>query len=90
MNVQQTPVTNPVGLSFFMVNLSHRLLKAFRQTLPEASLLDLKAQFRAQRYARETLKLIPQQAEPIVIDQILKNMPMLGSIHPLNEPLVAF
>jgi|TARA_B110000263_G_scaffold206066_1_gene186925 putative transposase len=87
MNVQPTPVTNAVGLSFFMVNFSHLLLTPFRQAIPEGSLLDLKAHFRAQRYAREALKLLPERADPILIDQMLKAMPALGAIRPQNAPL---
>ena len=87
MNVQPTPVTNAVGLSFFMINFSHLLLKQFRQTIPEGSLLDLKAYFRARRYARETLKLLPERADPILMEQILQAMPSLGSIRPQNAPL---
>ena len=89
MNVEQTPVTNAVGLSFFMVNFSHLLLTHFRQAVPEFGLLDLKADFRARRYARETLKLLPEGADPILMDQILEAMPVLGSIRPQNAPLAA-
>jgi putative transposase len=89
MNVQPTPVTNAVGLSFFMVNFSHLLLTHFRNAIPEGSLLDLKAHFRAQRYAREALKLLPDGADPILIDQILEAMPALGSIRTQNAPLAA-
>jgi hypothetical protein len=87
MNVQPTPVANAVGLSFFMVNFSNLLLTHFRQAIPEGSLLDLKAHFRAQRYAREALKLFPDEADPILIDQILGAMPALGAIRPQNAPL---
>ena len=87
MNVQPIPVTNAVGLAFFMVNFSHQLLRPFRQAIPEASLLDLKAHFRARRYAREALKLLPGRAEPILMDQILQAMPALGSIRPQNAPV---
>ena len=87
MNVQSTPVTNAVGLSFFMVNGSHLLLTQFRQAIPEASLLDLKAHFRARRYAREALKLLPDGADPILMDQILETMPALGAIRPQQAPL---
>ena len=89
MNVQQTPVTNAVGLSFFMVNFSHLLLTHFRQAVPAFGLLDLKAHFRARRYAREALKLLPEGADPILMDQILETMPALGSIRSQNAPLAA-
>ena len=82
MNVNATPVTNAVGLSFFMVNLSQALLASFRHFQPDFSILDLKALFRAHRYARETLKLLPFSVDPIFIDHILHNIQPLGSIHP--------
>ena len=88
MNVNPTPVTNAVGLAFFMVNLSQALLAPFRLRQPEFSILDLKAHFRARRYARETLKLLPLPPDPIFIDHVLLNIQPLGSIHPLpsNPP----
>jgi putative transposase len=82
MNIKQTPVTNAVGLSFFMVLFSQRLLARFRPTLPDFSILDLKALFRARRFALETLKLLPGPLDPILIDQVVDAMPSLGSIHP--------
>jgi len=81
MNVQPTPITNAVGLSFFMVILSQRLLTNFRPKDPAFSILDLKALFRARRYAMEALKLLPDLADPVLINQVLENMPALGSIH---------
>lgn len=81
MNVNPTPVTNAVGLAFFMVNFSQVLLAHFRNTVPDFSLLDLKAYFTARRYAREALKLLPDAADNIVIDQMLDAMPPLGAIH---------
>ena len=83
MNVNPTPVSNAVGLSFFMVNLSQALLAPFRLLQPDFSIIDLKAHFRAQRYARETLKLLPHSVDPIFIDHALHNIQPLGSIHPL-------
>ena len=50
MNITPTAVSNAVNLSFLMVNLSMVLLKSYRQENPNFSVLDLKAQFRAQRY----------------------------------------
>jgi putative transposase len=81
MNVNQTPVTNAVGLAFLMVNLSQILLAHFRTQIPQFSVLDLKALFGARRYAREALKLLPDAPDPILIDQILDAMPTLGAIH---------
>jgi putative transposase len=88
MNIQPTPVTNAVGLAFLMVNLSQRLLVHFRPAIPDFSILDLKALFRARRYAMETLKLLPPSVDPILIDQVLDAMPSLGSIHPQHSRLV--
>lgn len=82
MNINQTPLTNAVGLAFFMVNCSHLLLTRFRKTWPQFGILDLKAHFRARRYAREALKLLPDFPNPILLEQMLDTMPALGSIHP--------
>lgn len=82
MNVKQTPITNAVGLSFFMLLFSQRLLARFRPRIPDFSILDLKALFRTRRYALETLKLLPHSVDPILFDQVLEAMPSLGSIHP--------
>jgi len=81
MNIKQTPVTNAVGLSFFMLLFSQRLLARFRPTIPDFSILDLKALFRARRYALETLKLLAGSVDPILFDQVVDAMPSLGSIH---------
>lgn len=81
MNVNQTPVTNAVGLAFLMVNLSHILLARYRTTLPDFSVLDLKALFRTRRYAQEALKLLPDFVDPLLIAQLLDAMPTLGAIH---------
>jgi putative transposase len=81
MNTHQTPVTNAVNLAFFMVNLSHLLLRHMRQDDPEAGILDLKAWFRGRRYAIETLNLLPVQPTPFLSDQIVRIVASLGRIH---------
>ena len=88
MNVHETPVTNAASLSFFMVLLSHCLLARFRPAIPDFSILDLKALFRARRYALETLKLLPDSLDPILFDQVVDALPALGSIHPQHSHLV--
>ncbi len=56
MNISQTAVTNAVNLSFFLVNLSRRLLCSFRREQhPDFSLLDLKAFYRGFKYVAEVI-----------------------------------
>lgn len=86
MNVSQTPVTNAVGLAFFMVLLSARLVADFRQLFPAFGILDLKAHFRAQRFAAEALKLLPDSLDPILIQQLFDDMPSLGAVHSNPTP----
>jgi hypothetical protein len=81
MNIKQVPVTNAVNLAFFMVNLSHVLLRQLRKDSPDCGILDLKALFRGRRYAVETLNLLPQKPHPFISNQIVHAVATLGSIH---------
>ncbi len=97
MNRSQITVTNAANLSFFMVNLSHYLLAQFRQDNPGSGIVDLKAYYRGFRYVREmlklrlrsaltsseaeTLKMLPEQPEPILLAQIFAKLTSLGRIH---------
>jgi putative transposase len=87
MNVKEVPLTNALNLSLFMVNLSQALLREFRQTHPESGVLDLKAYFRAAKYFQETIKMLPQKPEPILLDQIFSQIASLGCIHAVNVHL---
>jgi len=84
MNIGETQVNNAANLAFFMVNLSQRLLDDFRQSRPDAGVLDLKAFFRGRRYAQFTLELLPEPPAPIFIDQIVEIVAALGTIHSTN------
>ncbi len=84
MNIKAIPLTNALNLSLFMVNLSQVLLRELRQTLPESSILDLKAYFRAAKYFQETIKMLPQKPEPILLKQIFGQVASLGCIHAVN------
>jgi len=84
MNIKAIPLTNALNLSLFMVNLSQVLLRELRQTLPESSILDLKAYFRAAKYFQETIKMLPQKPEPILLQQIFGQVASLGCIHAVN------
>jgi putative transposase len=82
MNIKQTPVTNAANLSLFMVNVSRLLLRQFRQFRPHAGVLDLKAHFHGCRYVSETLKLLPDFPDPILMNLMFEAISQLGSIHP--------
>ena len=73
MNVSPQAVSN-AG------NLSKQMLKPYREQDPNFSVLDLKAQFRAQRYLAETIKLLPISPEPHLISRIWQRLTRLGAI----------
>ena len=84
MSVKEVLLTNVIHLSLFMVNISQVLLREFRQTYPESGILDLKAYFRAAKYFEETIKMLPQKPEPILLEQIFSQVASLGCIHAVN------
>jgi IS4 transposase len=84
MNTKEVPLTNALNLALFMVNVSQVLLREFRQTHPHSGVLDLKAYFRAMKYFEETIKMLPEKPEPILLDQIFAQVASLGCIHPVN------
>lgn len=86
MNVKESAVTNAANLSFFMVNFSYALLKPFRKTCPEFGVLDLKAHFRGYRYATETIKMLAQKPDAVILADIFQQIARLGAIHPAFQP----
>ncbi len=86
MNVKEIAVTNAANLSFFMVNFSYALLQPFRQTCPEFGVLDLKSHFRGYRYATETIKMLVQKPDDIILADIFQQIARLGAIHPAFQP----
>ena len=81
MNVKETAVTNAASLSLFMVNVSQLLLRDFRCQNSNVNVLDLKAYFRGHKYVVETLKLLPQKPDPILMGEIFATITQLGSVH---------
>ena len=81
MNIKEQQVHNAANLAMFMVLFSKILLKRLRPQHPNWSVLDLKAHFRSLRYVLEILKLFPKNLDPILIRQLLNNIPNLGAIH---------
>jgi len=87
MNVKETAVTNAANLSFFMVNFTSILLHRFRETNPQFSILDLKSYYHGYRYVSETIKLLPQKPESILLAEIFEQIARLGMVHPIVEPV---
>ncbi|MGD1873111.1 MAG: transposase, partial [Mastigocoleus sp.] len=82
MNLTQTAVTNAANLSLFMVNVSHHLLADFRTSNPNCGILDLKAYCQGFQYVYETIKMLPQKPEPILLGKIFRKLTSFGRIHP--------
>ena len=88
MNVSATAVTNAANLSLFIVNLVECLLQDVRQRQPEYSVLDLKAHCRGAKYVEETIKLLPQRPEPVLLERIFSKIVGIGRIHaPPADPV---
>jgi putative transposase len=89
MNVKEIAVTNAANLSLFMVNFSVALAEPFRKQNPDFSVLDLKSQYRGYRYASETIKLLPQKPDGILLAKIFQQIARLGVIHPVSQPVTS-
>lgn len=81
MNLTPTGVTNAANLSLFMVNVAYRLRADLPPRDPDYSVLDLKADCRGYKYVEETIKLLPEKPEPILLAKILNQVAGLGRIH---------
>ena len=81
MNVKEIPVNNAANLSMFMVNVSAKLREIFGSEHAGFGVLDLKARYRGEKYLQETLKMLPQKPETIVIDAIAEHLGAIGAIH---------
>ena len=81
MNVKKIPVNTAANLSMFMVNVAAKLLAPLRLEDAALSVLDLKARYRGLKYLHETLKILPQKPELIVIDEIAERLGAIGAVH---------
>jgi putative transposase len=81
MNVTSTGVTNAAHLSLFMVNVAYRLRADGHLRDPAYSVLDLKADCRGYKYVEETIKMLPEKPEPVLLAKILNQVASLGRIH---------
>jgi DDE superfamily endonuclease len=81
MNVTPTGVTNAANLSLFMVNVAYRLRADGHSRDPAYSVLDLKADCRGYKYVEETIQMLPEKPEPVLLAKILNQVAGLGRIH---------
>jgi putative transposase len=89
MNVKEQAVTHAANLSFFMVNFSSVLLRRYQENNPEFSVLNLKSHYRGCRYASETIKLLPQKPDDILLAEIFEQFARLGMVLPVSQPASA-
>jgi putative transposase len=89
MNITSTGVTNAANLSLFMVNVAYCLRTDIHPHDPDYSVLDLKADCRGYKYVEETIKILPEKPEPVLLGQILHKVASLGRIH-VSQPSFSF
>jgi len=89
MNVTPTGVTNAANLSLFMVNVAYRLRADVHPRDPDYSVLDLKADCRGYKYVEETIQMLPEKPEPVLLAKILNRVAGLGRIH-ATQPSFSF
>jgi DDE superfamily endonuclease len=89
MNITPTGVTNAANLSLFMVNVAYHLRVDSHPREPDYSVIDLKADCRGYKYVEETIKMLPEKPEPILLAKILHQVAGLGRIH-ASPPAFSF
>jgi putative transposase len=89
MNVTPAGVTHAANLSLFMVNVAYRLRADIHARDPAYSVLDLKADCRGYKYVEETLKMLPEKPEPVLLAKIRNQVASLGRIH-VSPPSFSF
>src|SRR5262244_4186017 len=89
MNITPIGVTNAANLSLFMVNIAYSLRADSHTCDPDYSVLDLKADYRGYKYVEETITMLPEKPEPVLLAKILQQVAGLGRIH-ATQPSFSF
>ena len=89
MNTTPTGVTNAANLALFMVNVAYHLRADGHPRAPDYSVLALQADCRGYKYVEETIKMLPEKPEPVLLRQILHKVASLGRIH-ASPPAFSF
>ena len=82
MNVTPAAVTNAANLALFMVTVAAALVADQPVDDPPISIVDLKTEYRGQKYIDVVLKLLPEKPDPIVFTELVRTVTSLGRIHP--------
>ena len=69
--------------------VAYRLRTDVHQRAPDYSVLDLKADCRGSKYVEETIKMLPEKPEPVLLAKILNQVAGLGRIH-ATQPSLSF
>jgi hypothetical protein len=85
MNVTPTGVINAANLSLCMVNVAYRLRADGHPRDPDSSVLDVKADCRGYKYVEETINMLPEKPELVVLAKILDHVTSLGRIHAVQS-----
>jgi putative transposase len=78
MNVTPTGVTKAANLALFMVKVAYRFRADVHPRDPDYSVLDLKADWRGYKYREETIQMLPEKPEPVLLAKILNRVAGLG------------
>jgi putative transposase len=89
MNITPPGGTNAANLALFMVNGAYCLRTNSHPRDADDSVLDLQADCRGDQYVEETIKMLPEKPEPILLRQILHKVTGLGRIH-ASQPSFSF
>lgn len=89
MNITPRGLTNAANLSLCMVNVAYRLRADVQLYDSNYSILDLKADWRGYKYVEETIKMLLEKPEPVLLRQILRKVAGLGRIH-ASQPAFSF
>jgi putative transposase len=68
-----------------MVNVAYHLRTDLPPRDPDYRVLDLKADCRGYKYVEETITLLPEKPEPVLLGQILNKVAGLGRMH-VSQP----
>ena len=86
MNITLTGVTNAANVSLCMVNVSYCLQDNRRPGDPAYSVLDLKADYRGYKFVEETMQMLPEKPEPVLLRRFVTRLLVWAGFMPFKPP----